>query len=53
MNTGRNSIRGSFIIIIIKNETNMGKKSISDLTKSVKDYVMKLDKPSAAIMNKN
>ena len=24
----------------IKNETNKGKKSISDLTKSVKDYVM-------------
>jgi hypothetical protein len=49
MNTGRNDIRGSFTNAqLSRMKQTWAKKSISDLTKSVKDYVMKLDKPTQA-----
>ena len=48
-NTGRNDIRGSFTNAqLSRMKQTWAKKSISDLTKSVKDYVMKLDKPTQA-----
>ena len=48
-NTGRNDIRGSFTNAqLSRMKQTWARKSISDLTKSVKDYVMKLDKPTQA-----
>ena len=49
VNTGKNDIRGSFTNAqLSRMKQTWATKSIKDLTKSVKDYVMKLDKPTQA-----